>query len=152
MYFSFEYDPAHNNVHPIHRDWTPEMVEAFKFNRKDTTTGKDKVFLPIIPNLYELKDKLEKVNRNPYKRTVEDWPIYNPEQLFAIAPKLEERIKKMIDLTLTKFSDSTPDVKHPVTEKWIEKYYHQGFFKKITGWVGGKLFNAIIATSKGTVA
>jgi hypothetical protein len=152
VYFSFEYDPAHNNVHPIHRDWTPEMVKAFKFYRKDAITGQNKVFLPIIPNLYELKDKLEKVNRNPYSRTVKEWPVYNPELLFAIAPKLENRIKKIIDITLTKFADSTPDVKHPVTEKWIEKHYHQGFFKKITGWVGGKLFNVIISTNKRTVA
>ena len=152
VYFSFEYDPANNNVHPIHRNWTPEMVAYFKFNRKDLATGKEKVFLPIIPNLYELKDKLEKVDRNPYQRTVKEWPIYNPEELFSIAPKLEERIKKMVDLTINKFSDSTPDKKHPITENWMEKHYHQGFFKKITGWMGSKIFNVIIATNKGTIA
>ena len=59
-------------MHPIHRNWTPEMVAYFKFNRKDLATGKEKVFLPIIPNLYELKDKLEKVDRNPYQKLLKN--------------------------------------------------------------------------------
>lgn len=146
VYFSFEYDPTNNNVHPIHRSWTPEMVNNFKFTREN------KVFLPIIPNLYELKDKLDKVNRNPYKRTVEEWPLYNPDQLFALAPKMEERIKKMLELSLSKFGSPSDDTKHPVTDKWIEKYYHQGLFKRVTSWLGSKFLGALITTNKGNIA
>lgn len=148
VYFSFEYDPENNNVHPIHKKWSPEMVKSFKFKREDPKTGIEKVFLPIIPNLHELKDK----NRNPYKRTVEEWPAYNPDKLFALAPKIENRVKKMLELTIDKFSDITKDSEHPVTEKWIKKYYRVGLFKRITGWIGGKLFGVIISSNKGTVA
>lgn len=152
VYFSFEYDPENNNIHPIHRNWSQEMVKAYKFKRKDAATGKFKVFLPIIPNLYELKDKLEKVKRNPFERTVEEWPTYNPDKLFALAPKIEDRVKKMVDITIKKYNKETKDAKHPLAEKYINSYYHEGLFKRAKGWFFGKIFNVILASNKGTVA
>lgn len=146
VYFSFEYDPSNNNIHPIHSSWTPEMVEAFKFTRDK------KVFLPIIPNLYELKDKIEKGHRNPFKHTVEEWPVYNPDQLFALLPKIEERVKKMLELTILKFSADAKDSKHPITEKWVKKYFHEGLFQRIKGWIGNIVLKFIIASNKGTIA
>ncbi|WP_426485295.1 hypothetical protein [Flavobacterium sp. 2] len=148
VYFSFEYDPKNKNVHPIHSKWSTEMVKAFKFTRDK------KVFLPIIPDLQELKIKMDNgnKNRNPYERTVEKWPVYNPEPLFALAPKIEERVKKMLELTIVKFSDETKKSKHPITEKWIKKYYHEGLFQRIKGWLGNILIKVIIATNKKTIA
>lgn len=155
VYFSFEYDPENNNVHPIHRNWSQEMIDVLKFKREDLTTGKKKVFLPIIPNMYDLKYYVEnskKDNRNPYIRTVEEWPTYNPENLFALIPKMEERVKKMAALTIEKYNKETKDSKHPVTEKLINSYYREGLLKRAKGWVFGKIFNIILATNKGTIA
>jgi hypothetical protein len=128
------------------------MVDLFIFKRKDKDTGEDKFFLPIIPNLQELKDKLENVKRNPFERTVKEWPTYNPENLFALVPKMEERVKKMTAITIEKYNQETKDVKHPVTEKLINSYYREGLLKRAKGWVFGKIFNIILATNKGTIA
>lgn len=146
VYFSFEYDPENNNIHPIHKNWTPEMVNAFKFIRDK------KIFLPIIPNLYELKDKLEGTKRNPFERTVKEWPTYNQKDLLDLVPKMEARVKRMVDITLEKYSKEIKDVKHPLTEKIINSYYREGLFKRVKGWVFGKIFNLIVSSNKGVVA
>lgn len=146
VYFSFEYDPTNNNVHPIHKDWTPEMVEKFKFSRNGKT------FLPIIPNLYELKDKLEKVKRNPYRRTVEQWPEYNPENLFTLVPKIEKRVKKMLEMGVLKFASSDKIIQQSVTSKWMDIHYHENLFKRISGWFGSKILSLFFETNKNKIS
>src|SRR5690606_33184633 len=45
FYFSLPYDPKANIVHPIHQNWTKEMVNAFLITKEGQT------YLPIIPDL-----------------------------------------------------------------------------------------------------
>jgi hypothetical protein len=154
VYFSFEYNPEKNIIHPIHRNWTPEMIKVFKFKREDSVTGEKKVFLPIIPNMYDAKyyfENSKKEKRNPFDRTVKEWPQYNAEELFILKPKIEQRVKKMLELTLNKLDKTSQDAEHSTTEKWLKKYYKEGFFKKIGNWFGKKLFSVIISSSKGTL-
>ncbi|PIF43875.1 hypothetical protein CLU96_0795 [Chryseobacterium sp. 52] len=125
-YFSMEYDPA--NPHQIHKSWTQEMVDKFKV--KDRVTGK--YFLPIIPDLYKLKRKLDKQEEpNPFGRTVREWPKFDPEKLMKLRPKIEDRIKKMIQLTIDQKGDAKEKKEHIMTEKIIDQYYKKNFFTPI---------------------
>lgn len=154
VYFSFEYNPKENKVHPIHKNWSPEMIKIFQFKREDSVTGERKVFLPIIPNMHDAKyyfENAKKEKRNPFDRTVKEWPQYQADKLFDLKPKIEERIKRMLDLALIKFNGTSQDIEHPSTEKWMKKYYKEGFFKKIGNWFGNKIFGIIISSSKGTL-
>src|SRR6185436_18633893 len=51
-YFTLEYNEAKGIIHPIHKDWSKEMRELFKMPGKDGS-----IYLPIIPDLYFLKQK-----------------------------------------------------------------------------------------------
>jgi hypothetical protein len=122
------------------------MVEAFKFPRKG------KYFLPIIPNLYELKDKLEGIKRNPYERTIKEWPQYNAENLLKLSPKIESRIKKMIELTYEKMTDSKEVKNYPVTQKLIENYYRENIFTRFFGSLGNSVLKFLFQTNKNKIA
>ncbi|MBL7728467.1 MAG: hypothetical protein JNM68_12310 [Dinghuibacter sp.] len=132
IYFSFEYDPENNMVHPIHRNWTSDMVQQFRFERDGKT------FLPIIPDLYWLKEKLEQQKRNPYSYGVQ-WPEYNPESLFALRGKLEQRVLHMLELVWKNNTAKQQKAKpgSPETEKWLNHYYMSSRWKEFTSWVGG---------------
>lgn len=135
VYFSFEYDPANNMVHPIHRSWTEEMVEQLSFERDGKT------FLPIIPDMYVLKEKLQNSKKNPYEYGA-TWPLYNPEQLFTLRSKMEQRVVKMLELAYIKNSSKNKDEKRVTdseTQKWIIRNYKNSQWKKFTGWVGSGL-------------
>lgn len=46
--FTLEYDPENGRVHPIHKNWTKEMIDTFAIEYpKDT----GKKYLPIIPDM-----------------------------------------------------------------------------------------------------
>lgn len=86
-YYKDENDPTKNDIHPIHREWTSEMVDAFKFEQDE---GSGNFYLPIIPDLYLLNEnKEERKNKRTYY-DVPYTPKYNPENIF----KLEKNIKK----------------------------------------------------------
>ncbi len=146
VYFSFEYDSVNNNIHPIHRNWTQGMINEFKFTREG------KVFLPIIPNLYELKDKLDNVKRNPFERTVKIWPEYDPEKLLRLSPKIENRVKKIIELTYKKITDPKEVKPRPITKRLINKYYHENWFKHFSGWIGSKILAILFNVNKNKIA
>lgn len=146
VYFSFEYDPDNNNIHPIHRNWTIDMINAFKFKREG------KYFLPIIPNLFELKDKFDKVDRNPYERTVKNWPQYDANKLLQLSDKMEARVKKIIELTYKKITDSKEDNNHPKTNYIVQKYYRENIFTRFSGWIGSKTLSIIFQTNKNKIA
>lgn len=150
VYFSFEYDPENNNIHPIHRNWTQGMINKFKFTReKENEKGQKvkKVFLPIIPNLYELKSKI-----NPYHRTFEKWPEYDSKELLKLSRKIEERVKRIIELTYKKITDPKESNPHPITEKLMSKYYKENLFKRFSGWIGSKTLKIIFAINKNKIA
>jgi hypothetical protein len=146
FYFSFEYSPAENKVHPIHQSWSADMIKHFKFRRD----GKD--FLPIVPDLYLLRSKLQGAPPNPFKHTVDTWPEYDPEQLFALRDPMQERIKKMLEMTYKKMTSDKAKEKYPETEKWIDRYYRDNFFTRITGWIGSNVLQFLFVTNKGKIA
>lgn len=120
IYFSFEYDPDNGNVHYIHRNWTPEMIEKLKYRDPHTK----KIFLPIIPDLNELNRK----TRNPIRRTVNKWPEFNPENLIKLQPKLENRIEKMMEVLVSGSMFKKEAKEYPAVQKIMDTYY------KKNGW------------------
>ncbi|EJL75095.1 hypothetical protein [Chryseobacterium populi] len=149
IYFSIEYDPENNNVHPIHKNWTPEMIHLFKIEKKRM----GKVFLPVIPDLYLLKEKMEDPKApNPFERTFNKWPTYNPETLLKLSPKIEYRVKKMIDLVYEKLTDQKVDSQHPITEEIIKKHYKENVFTRISGWIGNTVLIAFFKMKKASIA
>lgn len=158
-YFSFEYDKENNIIHPIHQGWTEEMREAFKFKREG------KFFLPIIPNMYLLRDKLLRQPQNPFEHIVAEWPQYDPEKLFSMKRHLNKRVKKMLELAYKKSKGSakSKEVKEtnpeeaiikasPEATAWLNKYYRSNFFGKVGGWIGGGVTGLAFWLMKGKIA
>jgi hypothetical protein len=95
-FFSFPYnnsnDPEKYDVHPIHRKWTQDMVDTFIF-KKDGQS-----YLPIIPDLYLFSqdDEQRKMQRTHYD--VKVLPKYNPEEIFKLEEKIQNRFKKILNV------------------------------------------------------
>lgn len=124
-YLSIEYNPEAGKVHPIHKNWTPEMINLLKKKKRG------RIFLPIIPDLHYLKRKFEnKSDGSPYKRTVKEWPKYDPEKLIRLAPKIENRFKKIIELTYEKMMDKKEQPaekkEYAFTKQIMDKHYKKG--------------------------
>jgi len=151
-YFSFEYfkdanDPAKDIIHPIHRNWTAEMREAFK------VTGKDgKTYLPIIPDMNILLEKKAGGIRSPFEYTIPVKPKYDPTQLFEMRQQMEDRFEKILDLCKSKLQGRGSETQIGETEKWMDKYYHKNRWDRIKGWFINKGFNAIFSMTKGGLA
>ena len=86
-FFMLEYDE--NEKHPLFENLSQEAIQAFR--RK---IGKN-IYCPIIPDINYLYDK-EKGDTNPFKYTVEDFPLLPAGYFKKIEPHLRNRINKMI--------------------------------------------------------
>lgn len=153
-YFSFEYfkddkNPGNNIIHPIHKSWTPEMIEIFK------VTGKDdkKTYLPIIPDLNILKEiKINKQKKDPFDYSITDKPKYNPVALFSTRQLMENRFEKILDISKIRLQKQNKETKNALLTKWMDKYYHKTWWDNLKGWVINKSFNGIFSATKGGVA
>lgn len=143
-FFSFEYTPA--NPHPIHAGWTPDMVEAFKVEVKG------KIFLPIIPDINLLRERLAGEFKKHLTHTIPAKPVFNPASLFALRSKMEDRFQKILELTQAKLTK--PKTKHEatLTDKLMEQYYPRGWWDKLKGWVVNKGTGWIFNLTKGGLA
>jgi hypothetical protein len=152
-YFSFEYfkddtNPENNIIHPIHRSWTPEMIELFKVKGKD-----DKTYLPIIPDLNILKElKTNKQKKGPFEYSIPDKPKYNPVALFNMRPLMEDRFQKILDISKKRLQKKNQETENTLLDKWMDKYYHRTLWDKIKGWCINKAFNGIFSATKGGLA
>jgi hypothetical protein len=94
-YFSFPYyrdesDPSKNDIHPIHRNWTNEMVEAFKIEKDGA------VYLPIIPDMNILIEQATNIRKGPYDYDIADLPMYDPQKLFGIQDQMKKRFSRIL--------------------------------------------------------
>ncbi len=144
QYFgSFPYDPEHDNVHPIHQDWTPEMVAKFKIKRK----GDTRIYLPIIPDLNLILENKES-GEDRYVYTYQEKPKYNPKRLFALKDAMFNRFKKILDKGLESISKPSNDKeKTPISDEWIHTAFKRNWFQRIgdsvKSWVAGGLTKPI---------
>lgn len=135
------YDPDNGNIHPIHREWTKDMIEKFKVARK----GDDRIFLPIIPDLnLLLEDK--KPGDDKYNYTYKDKPKYNPDRLFSLKNNIYNRFKKVLDKSFSSFNDKSKDENEtPISDALIRREYRRNWFQRmgdsVKSWVVGKFKN-----------
>ncbi len=137
-------------AHPIHKNWTSEMIDIFKIRSEKKDEGI--LLLPIIPDLYRLKEKVEKTNKNPLKHSVENWPQYNPQNLFALEGKMQERFKKILELSIQKMTENESGKENTITGKWLEQYYEKNLWTKFKSWVGSNFLLLIYCVNKDKIA
>lgn len=153
-FYSFPYDKEKGDIHPIHRCWTDQMADAFKFEKKK---GSGKFYLPIIPDLHLLSEtETERITkRNQYD--IPKTPIYDPEELFKLENKIKKRFRKIFTVlqerdfseavhqakaaefetltTLQKNAIKRAEQKNLIAEKWIQKKYGPNGFSKIGAFI-----------------
>lgn len=151
-YFSFEYfkhetDSSKDIIHPIHKNWTAQMRDAFKVAGKD-----GKTYLPIIPDMNILAEKKAGGIKSPFDYTIPDKPQYDPTQLFAMRQQMEDRFEKILDISKMKVQKQSGATKINDTSKWMEQYYHKTWWDKLKGKLIDNAFNSIFSFTKGGVA
>jgi hypothetical protein len=144
---SFPYEPktdtTEENIHPIHKNWTPEMVERFAIYKK----GETRKYLPIIPDLNMLLDNTDPDSER-YAYTYKTSPKYNPKRLFKLEKNILERFKKILDISMSEVGSNTKADKkeYPISEEWLNEINKSNFFSKI----GKKISSGVIGSFKGT--
>lgn len=90
--FSMPYNPNENIVHPIHRNWSPEMKEKFLINYEHKT------YLPVIPDMNMLlEDKTSSDDQNVY--TVPTFPKVKESKIINnYYSFLKNRIKRLLTI------------------------------------------------------
>lgn len=100
-YFTIKWNEGATNNEPIHKYWTDEMRRTFRINPGNG----GEIYLQIIPDLSMLDSK---VKINPYSYTYADFPKYDTDRLKALRPKLELRIKLLLEeLQLLSYGNGT---------------------------------------------
>jgi hypothetical protein len=137
------------DAHPIHKNWSSEMIAMFKrpSNKPDT------VLLPIIPDLYILKEKQDTgKERNPLDRTVDNWPQYDGNKLFALKDKFKARVEQMLELTYKKMTASNDEKINSITAAWMSQHYRSNWWTKFTGKIGSSVLRLLFKMNKGKIA
>jgi|GEM_PF-371988 len=115
-YFKHENDRSKDDIHPIHRNWTPEMVETFKFEKDGTW------YLPIIPDLNILLEKENgtKVGWTDYD--IKETPVYDPKELFKLKKAIKRRFRKIFNVLQNRdFTEAIKLAKEAELAKLTEK-------------------------------
>ncbi len=132
-------------IHEIHRDWTPEMVDMFKVKDKDGN-----IYLPIIPDLFFVNEKLTNTYEGPFKKTVKEWPQFDSAKLFAANKQMKARFLKMLEMSFDKLTGAAPPATE--SERLVKKAYQGGWWKRFTAWLGNKALRFVFWLVKGKVA
>jgi len=137
------------NAHPLHKNWSSDMIAMFK--RPSNKPGT--VLLPIIPDLYIMKEKQDNGReRNPFDPTVDKWPGYDAGKLFALKDKMKLRVERMLELTYKKMTAKEKDSENPITTAWMADHYRSNWWTKLTGRIGSGLLRLLFKWNKGKIA
>lgn len=165
-YFTLEYRKNVKGkpdiIHPIHASWSDDMVNMFK---KPGDDENETVFLPIIPDLNYLREKLDDTYKGPFHHSIPEWPVYNPQKIFELEGAMKKRVLKIIELAYEKTNPPKKGtrkerkqkrkeeaLKDPVTKAWIKSHYRSNVFKKAGAWIMGKLLGIGFRLSKNAIA
>lgn len=88
-FFFLEYDKDDPSY--LFKNVTEESVDAFARTVKDKLTGKEKTYMPIIPDVSFLTG-----DTNPYFYTVKDFPKLNKKKFEALEKPVRNRVKAII--------------------------------------------------------
>lgn len=137
-------------AHPIHKNWTSEMIDIFEIRSEKKDEGI--LLLPIIPDLYKLKEELNDINRNPFAHSVQEMPKFNPQGLFALESKMQQRFKKILELSFEKMKNGKPEKESKLTEKWLNKYYENNWWTRLKSWIGSGILIMLFKLNKDKLA
>ena len=149
-------DPTKENIHPIHKSWTQEMVDKFVIEKdvkgEDGETVK-RLFLPIIPDLNMILDGTNSKD-DSYKYTYKEKPKYNPNRLFKLEKNILQRFRRILDLSVDEVGSNTKADKtdHPISEKWLSSVNKTSWFKRIGKTFGSKAVGLLRGPAKKEVA
>ncbi|HYG15745.1 MAG TPA: hypothetical protein VEC12_08335, partial [Bacteroidia bacterium] len=145
-FFTMPYDPGNNIVHPVHKDWTPEMVEVFKVENKA-----GKVFLPIIPDMSLFGKTAQQKFDERIHYSIDKKPKYNPDKLFALEGLIKKRLERIVELLpeqkLPGITDPSTKA-YPITEALLKKKFGPSFFGKIGNAISKPFQKGIINAAK----
>lgn len=167
FFFSIPFDEQ--NRHPIHKDWTTEMISVFGFrNSKD-----ERIYLPIVPDLnllnaHQLDKELTKSNRafianNAFSLSAIDTrtysiperPKYNPQILFSLETTIEKRFRCILDSLsqqiLQPDSAATEKTDSTISDKWIKDHYAPGLWQHFKKQLFRLFIRTAFAGSKRTI-
>lgn len=137
------------SCHPIHRNWSSDMIAQFSRPTKEANI----VLLPIVPDLYMLKEKFNGgKERNPFDRTVTQWPQYDAAQLFDLKDKMKKRALKLLELTYAKFTAGETDSSDTLTKEWLGKYFRSNWWGRLMGKLGSGVLKLLFKWNKGKIA
>lgn len=97
-FLSLPYDPENGIVHPIHEDWSDEMITRFK-----VTLGKDKVdYLPIIPDMDLIRTDIDirPTWEEALNYSVPEMPKMSSASIKKYKPKIRKRVRRMVWIVL----------------------------------------------------
>lgn len=134
-FFSLEYDPANNRVHPIHQGWSPEMIDILKV---ESPKDSGRFYLPIVPDMNKVL-----MSRQPgglpkdyfTRYDYPDMPKYKAERLKKLQPLVENRVREILKLANEKRSSDNSSLKY-FPKNWLQR---QG--SAIVNWVLNRAVN-----------
>ena len=98
-----------------------------------------------------LNDKKNNQIKNPFSRTVKEWPKFDPNNLINLSNKIDNRVELMIDIILMNNDSIKVTTKHSKTDGIIDKKYNNGFFRKIGNRFGNAFKNIVVNLGKGSI-
>ncbi len=136
---SLPYDPDNSIIHPIHKNWTPEMVKRFKVYKYEEE-GDNRIFLPIIPDLNMLLEN-KKPADDRYNYTYKEKPKYDAKELISLKSNISNRFKRILDKVEEEVlsKDEKADDETPITDSWMNYSFRRNWFQRrldsITSWI-----------------
>lgn len=145
-FFSMPFDPENNIIHPIHRDWTQDMIDAF------VVTKDGKKFLPIIPDLNLLNEGPKGSLENRFRFTVPAKPVYDPTPLFEARDAIHTRLLRIMKILKNRDYTTTKEAEGKVTQTLMSKYYHKSWLSGIASWSTSRALDILYRLGRKAVA
>lgn len=118
----FSLPAAEGQRHPIHRNWTVEMISKFGIQKDH-----EPLFLPIIPDLNILLEEKRGIESDPYRYSVPVRPRYNGNELLGYRKQMEKRVERLIKLAEIKLNADgrgSANESSPKADKMIAQSYN----------------------------
>lgn len=161
-FFSLEYDPDNGRVHPIHANWSQDMIHILKV---ESPAGSGRFFLPIVPdmNLVLMSQQPGGVPKDHFRfYDFPKMPRYKAERLMKLKPEITERInellilankrlkeekEKKIDLNQAEKKKLENLLKQLLGKNWIQRRVAD-----VGGWFTNRIIDIGIASKKKDLA
>jgi hypothetical protein len=140
-FFSFPYDEVADDMHPIHRSWTKEMRDFFKFEDEKES---GRFYLPIIPDMnLLLENKSKETKFNDY--TIKQKPALEADKILELHDAIENRLSKLLENAMSgDFEPMQKKKKTPISDALIEGYYRKNILSRAFSPLGNLFVNYLV--------